>query len=751
MSGLGDLENKEGYLRLPQLLQALEYEVSEITLNTNSDRIGQRQPTEFQLREEKMISAIDMIYHGIRYAIVGRHLEIFRGHVRLARLDLAPRADEEVRIGDFRREGRRCWAPVEGDVVGKVVVEIKDGYVSYAVETSQKHYAKLAYFPGSDLDGDLWHTFVWAQRDRAWDIDEDVSVRVGDTRPDTVDLREGWIIDPGDYPPYWPGRGCPRVCAAHHKEFGWWGMCIPGPLPVCDTYFTMQQGKFEILFDYLRPGCDSGFMPTVYFVLPLAEAKDPYSVMGPVWELNAPWRLVPGRDYERSKFQGLAICHPWEAMQHAAGNAFTDPIPPAEAGSPMNSDFLLRLLKELVDIEPSLKWHFWLPQGWYRNIGDFAVGDNFGGEAGFRRLAEEFRKAGHLLTVHVRLNHFNDRSKVGREHPEWTAPLRPSRPKPYWSANEKYEGVSQIMDITREDVRKHLKWQVERFLSDETGLLNMDGLQATGDHWPSALDYELADNDYGVGDLLAYKINKELLLCGKSIKPYSWIAGTNNPLYGMAEGFGTMEDHLSVPIHTIQQLRLITNLCPTLKLHIASYCTTRTKSLTVWPLSVAVGPPEIDNPRAFTPPDLGPNWIQMDEYYKRRMAAVLFAYANSPRTRDTVNVPVKVEDEGTRLEVFAGRKRTEGPLAGFYSALSLGSRTVVTYSEHRAVVASTLSRKVTFPLPPGANVKSVVRVGHSGGVNEHQYELTSDGIRFHVPDAASETKVIEVHYEIKSG
>ena len=71
------------------------------------------------------------------------------------------------------------------------------------------------------------------------------------------------------------------------------------------------------------------------------------------------------------------------------------------------------------------------------------------------------------------------------------------------------------MDVTRADVREHLKWQVKRFLSDEPGMLNMDGVMATGDHWPSALDYELTDNNYGVGDLLAYKINRELLLYGK--------------------------------------------------------------------------------------------------------------------------------------------------------------------------------------------------------------------------------------------
>ena len=122
-------------------------------------------------------------------------------------------------------------------------------------------------------------------------------------------------------------------------------------------------------------------MPVVSFVLPLANAQDPYTVFGPLWDLSEPWRLVPGRDYEPSPFSGLALCHPWEAMQHAAGNAFASPIPPARQGSPMNSTFLLGLLEELRAIEPSIRWHFQLPQGWFKNIGDFAIGENFGPDA----------------------------------------------------------------------------------------------------------------------------------------------------------------------------------------------------------------------------------------------------------------------------------------------------------------------------------------------------------------------------------
>jgi len=694
------------------------------------------------------VKALEWTHLGFRFSIIGRHLDISRGHARLARFDLAPRADSPVRIGEFRREGTRAWASLQGGVEGKAVVDFSGGYVTYTVDTTQKHFDELTYFPASSLDGDLWHTFVWTQRDREWPIDEDVSVRVGDTRPDIVNTREGWIVDPGDTPCYWPGRGCPRVCGAHHPEVGWWGMCIPGPLPVCDTYFEMHKRDFNIRFDYLRPGCEDGFMPTVHFVLPLADPQDPYTVMRAVWELNDPWRLLAGRDYEESKFKGLAICHPWEAMQHASGNAFAAPIAPAEKGSPMNGDFLLGLLGDLVAIEPSLKWHFPLPQGWFRNIGDYAIGDNFGGEEGFRKLADDFRRGGHLINIHARLHHFNDRSSVGREHPEWTAKLRPGKPKPYWSANEEYEGVAEIMDITREDVREHLKRQVKRFLSDEPGLLNMDGLMATGDHWPSALDYELADNDYAVGDLLAYKINKELLLHGKSIKPFCLFAGTNNPLYGLTEDANTMEDHVPIPVHTIQQLRLITNLYPTYQLHLASYCMTRTKSLTFWPLSTAVGRPEVDSPRAFSNPHLNEHWIELDDLYKRRLAAVLAAYANSPRTADTVNVPAKVEGEGLRLDVFAGRKRTEGPLAGFYSALSLGSRTIVTYSEKKAVLMSTLDKTVHLPLPPDAVVEKVLAVSHDGGEEDHEYTELPEAIKVHVPDAAGETKMIELRYHL---
>jgi len=175
---------------------------------------------------------------------------------------------------------------------------------------------------------------------------------------------------------------------------------------------------------------------------------------------------------------------------------------------------------------------------------------------------------------------------------------------------------------------------------------------------------------------------------------------------------------------------------------------TRTKSLTFWPLSTAVGRPEVDSPRAFSNPHLNEHWIELDDLYKRRLSAVLAVYANGPRTTDTVNVPVRVEGEGLRLDVFAGRKRTAGPLAGFYGALSLGSRTAATYSEAKAVLMSTLDKTVRLPLPPGAVVDRVLAVSHDGGQKDHEYALLADAVELHIPDAAGETKLIEVRYRL---
>jgi hypothetical protein len=143
-----------------QKLQRYKDEICKIAL-AKKPRGSCRRPTPDGPLERgrTIMTATDFACRGFRYSVVGQHLEICRGHTRLARFDLCPRAAEPVRIGTFRREGNRAWATLEGGVDGRAVVEMKDGRVGYTVETAQKHFDQLTYFPASMLDGDLLHTF----------------------------------------------------------------------------------------------------------------------------------------------------------------------------------------------------------------------------------------------------------------------------------------------------------------------------------------------------------------------------------------------------------------------------------------------------------------------------------------------------------------------------------------------------------------------------------------------------------------
>lgn len=92
------------------------------------------------------MGALELVHRGIRYTVIGRVLTVSRGHLRLAKLDLCPGAHNPARMGEFRQEGDRAWAPLEGAVEGRAVLQVKSGYTSYTVAASGKHFDSLTCF-----------------------------------------------------------------------------------------------------------------------------------------------------------------------------------------------------------------------------------------------------------------------------------------------------------------------------------------------------------------------------------------------------------------------------------------------------------------------------------------------------------------------------------------------------------------------------------------------------------------------------
>ena len=121
-----------------------------------------------------------------------------------------------------------------------------------------------------------------------------------------------------------------------------------------------------------------------------------------------------------------------------------------------------------------------------------------------------------------------------------------------------------------------------------------------------------------------------------------------------------------------------------------------------------------------------------------------------------MNAPCNRSDEchvdcrqGRPLEIW--RKRTRGPLAGWYASIALHKRAFVTYSETEARICASQQRRVTAPIPPGATIQSVQAVPH--GDNEpfdYEHEtVPHDGghaIRLWVPDSGGEIMYISVKY-----
>jgi hypothetical protein len=104
-------------------------------------------------------------------------------------------------------------------------------------------------------------------------------------------------------------------------------------------------------------------------------------------------------------------------------------------------------------------------------------------------------------------------------------------------------------------------------------------------------------------------------------------------------------------------------------------------------------------------------------------------------------------------EVFACRKYTQGPLAGFYAARTFGRRCFATYSETQALVASTLEQVVDVPLPPGAEITGVEAVRHDGGTVVWPFQAVSDGrgerVRLEVQDSGGEVLYYRIRYHLR--
>jgi hypothetical protein len=136
-----------------------------------------------------------------------------------------------------------------------------------------------------------------------------------------------------------------------------------------------------------------------------------------------------------------------------------------------------------------------------------------------------------------------------------------------------------------------------------------------------------------------------------------------------------------------------------------------------------------------------------DKDFKRRKSGVK-VQANSP-----INITDEIRVEPVENSVIMWRKRTQGPLAGWYASLAFGKKCFATYSETEVRIAASETRIIDLPLPPGTVVSAVEMVSHDNKVSKWQAGsikmARDDGLRLQITDCGFEAMYFRVRYSLQ--
>ena len=305
-----------------------------------------------------------------------------------------------------------------------------------------------------------------------------------------------------------------------------------------------------------------------------------------------------------------------------------------------------------------------------------------------------------------------------------------------------------LIDWTHPLGREYILSQVELILSDKPGCLNCDWLRSN--HWrsPDPRVYDFHDPDWGIGDLMSMKAQKLLYETAKKIKPQACVSkvGFAAPYMQPYADVNLLCEEWNGWTDTwYKRGRIVTRL-----IHDSIYLTdpyflTISKSYEYY-MAMAVWN-VIEDPivKHAVHPYL--TFRELREKDFRRRKAGVKVQANAP-----INIKdeIRVDLDGDRLEIW--RKRSQGPLAGWYASLAFGKRCFATYSQTEARIAASETRMIDLPLPPGAVVKAVEMVGHDGEVvaweHERSVALAGPALRLQIKDCGFEPMYFRVRYEL---
>jgi hypothetical protein len=691
---------------------------------------------------------------GFEYILEGDNLIIKKDGTVVATFVMAPVIEgHQSKLTGWVSSGQdRYCAGI--DAGGSVHIAIEHGHVCYWMETEVSQFENLVYFPEVTFKGSRWQTYMSDEHDRLWDKNLDCEVLISSAYADiqNVDGADGHgMTDPGDFPPTFIWN-IPVRALSFRTAGGWLGLSIPGPLPVGVTRLKMCDRKLSITFQVLRPSCPEGMMPRVYFVTGLSDA---YALLDEHRIISGRLGLLVKRHADHPAWWTDPIYCYWDAIHVDVEHSENPGTAPSRdmKKNPLNNFNIKTVLEWLEYTRKSTRVSgitCRLEQYCYNCYGDYRPAPGFARTEELRNVVDEMRKHGVRFSHYIHPYLVNTKTDFYEEHPEaFCKPKDKSFKVKYGLERGKDKPEFALLDWTHPDGREYILSQVEFLLSDKPGCLNVDILRSN--HWrsPDTRVYNFHDPDWGIGDLMTMKVQRLIYEKAKQIKPHcavSKVGFADCYMQPWADISFLCEEWNGQTAAWYRRGQIGTRTIPDVIFTTDAWFVTLTKgyeyymSMLVWNIPMTNAYKHAIHPYMY--------YRELKEKDYRRRRAGFQVYLNAP-----INITdhCRVNWNGTG-EPEIWRKRTGGPLAGWYAALALSKRCFVTYSEKQALVAASETRFARVPLPPSARFVQVTKVPHEGEPCQWPARVVETGegtfVEMRIEDCGQDAMYYKIEYEL---
>jgi hypothetical protein len=697
----------------------------------------------------KAISKFSIEWNGSTYTVEGDKMIILRNGEWQTQLDLAP-------VVEGRKNSIMQWQEGNSGIFkgrlsegGAVFLQIREGHVAYWMKTQIPQIESLVYFPETSFCGDYWHGYCSDAYDRPMEKVVDVEIPLSSSYDDLLhpDIADGnGLTDPGDKPPLFVWN-MPIKAFSFKSSSGWLGFTIPGPWPVGITRLKIESKKFSLGFEVIRPACCEGKLPVVYFV---STITDPYDLLNEERAISDRLGLTVKKSPEHPSFWSAPSFKAYLEQERLhrekidAGKIDANRLEDISLEKFVNWVHTVKKDQQLNEMCAVLE------QGAYNCYGDYRPTEQLGGIEGFRRMVDQLHEENVHMCFYIHPYMFNTKITFYKEHPEaFCKPKDKDHKTEYALAFGEEKPEYALIDWTHPLGREYMLDQIEILLSDKPGCLDCDWLRSN--HWrsPDPRVYQFYDPNWGIGEVMSMKVQKLMYEKAKQVKPHACVSK-------VAFAAPWMQPYADVNLLCEEwngwtdtwytRGRIATRLNRDVIFLTDPFFVTITKSyeyfmgMATWNI--------LEDPivkHAIHP--YGYFRELADKDFKRRKSGVK-VQANSP-----INITDEIRVEPVENSVIMWRKRTQGPLAGWYASLAFGKKCFATYSETEVRIAASETRIIDLPLPPGTVVSAVEMVSHDNKVSKWQAGsikmARDDGLRLQITDCGFEAMYFRVRYSLQ--